>query len=334
MPKRTNLFQRVVTILHENIAGDATVEESAMLHDSDSGSDREVDVLITTKVAGTLVRVGVEATNMAPADVAWVDSMVGKHSSLPTDKLVLVSGEGFTPAARKKAESKAAVPLAPEDLTREEAAGEIVNKLGSVYVKAVSLSIVGSTVTVHPPDEPQQVSIDADPGTYFYFADGADAGTLADNVSERFHEGFAAISDQINLSDVTEKEERLFTLTTANIYGRRTEARLDAPEEPIFVKYDDDKSSVLWRLLGISVATKAIIDVGEVSLSHAKMAPLSDGFSFGEGSLGDDRVILVVDESTDAPKARTVVYTNDGRTLESEMSRSTESTDTSAEKHE
>jgi hypothetical protein len=31
MPKRTNLFQQVVTIIHEQLAGDAAVEASAML---------------------------------------------------------------------------------------------------------------------------------------------------------------------------------------------------------------------------------------------------------------------------------------------------------------
>lgn len=80
MPKRTNLFQRVVKILHENIAGDATVEESAMLRDSASESDREVDVVITTVITGQEIRIGVEATaTSTPADVTWIDQMIGRR---------------------------------------------------------------------------------------------------------------------------------------------------------------------------------------------------------------------------------------------------------------
>ena len=39
MPRRTNLFQEVVTVLHEHLA----VEESALLIDGVTGDEREVD---------------------------------------------------------------------------------------------------------------------------------------------------------------------------------------------------------------------------------------------------------------------------------------------------
>lgn len=74
MPERTNLFQQVVAIIHSHMADNAMVEESAMLLDAESGVEREVDVVITSSVAGHTVVVGVEATAKGrPADVKWVE---------------------------------------------------------------------------------------------------------------------------------------------------------------------------------------------------------------------------------------------------------------------
>lgn len=117
MPKRRNLFQEVVEILHRHMAGDATVEASAMLPSQSTGALREVDVVIRAKQAGHDVIVSVEAmARSRKADRTWVDSMVGKHADLPTSKLVLVSQRGFTEDARAAALARNAVPLAPEDL--------------------------------------------------------------------------------------------------------------------------------------------------------------------------------------------------------------------------
>jgi hypothetical protein len=117
VPKRTNLFQEVVEILHRHMAGDATVEASAMLPSQSTGAPGEVDVVIRAKQAGHDVIVSVEAmARSRKADRTWVDSMVGKHADLPTSKLVLVSQRGFTEDARAAALARNAVPLAPEDL--------------------------------------------------------------------------------------------------------------------------------------------------------------------------------------------------------------------------
>ena len=43
MPKRSNLFQDVVAIIHQHMAGDAEVVESAMLPNAGAGGQTEVD---------------------------------------------------------------------------------------------------------------------------------------------------------------------------------------------------------------------------------------------------------------------------------------------------
>jgi hypothetical protein len=75
VPKRTNLFQEVVEILHRHMAGDATVESSAMLPSRSTGALREVDVVIRAKQAGHEVIVSVEAMSRSrKADRTWASA--------------------------------------------------------------------------------------------------------------------------------------------------------------------------------------------------------------------------------------------------------------------
>jgi Restriction endonuclease len=165
VPKRSNLFQDVVGIIYRHMAGDARVEESAMLASAVTGNEREVDILITTNVAGHDVRIAVEATDKArPADVMWVEQMVGKHRNLPTDKLVLVSDSGFTSSARATAEAEGAVPIAPEDLVGDPD-GRVVGRLRSLWPKSVTLSTKHVTIHARPPGTNTLVVAEDPPGT-------------------------------------------------------------------------------------------------------------------------------------------------------------------------
>ena len=119
MPKRTNAFQRLITLLTATLAGRAQVTESAMLIDRVSGEQREVDVLVVAIAGGYSVKLGVEVISWArPADTPRVEKMRAKHDNLPTDKLILVSEKGFYEPARRKAEF-----YGIEVLTLEEANG-------------------------------------------------------------------------------------------------------------------------------------------------------------------------------------------------------------------
>jgi hypothetical protein len=92
VPQRTNLFQEVVEIIHRHMAGDASVEASAMLPNRRTGASMEVDTVVRTSTAGYEVVVSIEAiARSRKAGPGWVNEMVGKHEDLPTSKLVLVS---------------------------------------------------------------------------------------------------------------------------------------------------------------------------------------------------------------------------------------------------
>ncbi len=104
MPKRSDAYQKLIHLIHEQLAEGATVTESKALPDRDAGVEREVDMVTEGNLAGAALTVSVECrAHKRPADVSWVDEMCGKHERLPTTHLVLLSESGFTRSARAKA---------------------------------------------------------------------------------------------------------------------------------------------------------------------------------------------------------------------------------------
>jgi hypothetical protein len=105
MPKRSNPFQNLFHLIYRQMGGTATVTESKMLRDKETGAEREVDIVIESDIVGERITIGVECNAEArPASVEWVEQMRGKHQALPTDKVILVSRSGFYKNAIKKAE--------------------------------------------------------------------------------------------------------------------------------------------------------------------------------------------------------------------------------------
>src|SRR4051794_8414322 len=103
MPARSNEFQRLIFLVKEQLAGTTSVvTESRFLPHRDTG-EREVDIVIETKVAGHTFMASVECTKTGrKASVGWVEEMLAKHQGLPTNLLVLAS-TGFTSGAIKVA---------------------------------------------------------------------------------------------------------------------------------------------------------------------------------------------------------------------------------------
>src|ERR1700722_19138631 len=103
MPKRSNDFQKLVTLVKKHSSNGSTVTESKFLLDR-NGKDHEVDIVIEGQVDGISFIVGIECTEQSrPADDGWVNEMKGKHDRLPTDILILASKNGFTGGARDAA---------------------------------------------------------------------------------------------------------------------------------------------------------------------------------------------------------------------------------------
>jgi hypothetical protein len=107
MPKRSNNFQRLIYLIHHQLANDAVVTESKFLRDSAAEAEREVDIVIETTVGEYSLTISIECRDRGRvADIEWVEQMIAKHHTLPTNKLILISSSGFTKRAAKKAQAQ------------------------------------------------------------------------------------------------------------------------------------------------------------------------------------------------------------------------------------
>lgn len=289
MPKRTNLFQDVVALIHTHMARGATVEESAMLVNRVTGKPREVDVAIRDVTAGHDVTVSVEArASRRKADAHWVEGMLGKHADLPTDKLVLVSQAGFTSQARKLTEEHGAIALEPSDLTGEDPAGNIVNRLKSIWPKIVSLTPERAQVTVIRPEGEKWFKAPAD--LWLYLPDGTELGNLLEFIQGSVHASWEKLMEDIGLRDIAESMDRYFTVDIGSPAVGLQGVRL-----PIFARYEDAEGGPeLHRITHLRVVGQAHIDVVEVELSHQRLGDVL--FSQGTSTIAGRRALIVATE--------------------------------------
>lgn len=143
MPKRSNLFQRLVALLHENIDKNWTVIESEMLTNTLTGEAREVDIVCRSTLGKTEVIISIECTNTKrPASTTWIESMKSKHEFLPTSKLILWSGNGFYKPAIEFARKCGIETVTPQNkITEEWAKFANVFKEGTIKLIQPILSI-------------------------------------------------------------------------------------------------------------------------------------------------------------------------------------------------
>jgi hypothetical protein len=219
VPQRTNVFQEIVTIVHEHLAGDARVERSGYLRHRVTGRKREVDAVIRSKIAGHELIVSVEATGVEnpatarPVDVGWVEECIEKHRNLPTSKLVLVSESGFTDAARKQAEHEEAVPLTPEDLDADDPAYAVMTALPSLWPKEVTLEPETATVLLGRSDDAQPLMTNMNAPLAVYLDDGRRLRSLRDLLKLLFDEHFDVFAETLHLDAISEDTTRGFTFT-------------------------------------------------------------------------------------------------------------------------
>ena len=179
MPKRTNAFQKLVLHMQNQLADGGTVIESALVRDQRTADEREVDILLKRRIAGIELTVGVECS--APgrrATVEWVDRMIGKHQSLATDALLLVSASGFTPAATNKAKALNVRTLALGEALELDWT-TIVGKLGRLFLAGFVFKASGCRLTLANDRSGTEYPIG--PGAELLYADGSKRGTVMDS---------------------------------------------------------------------------------------------------------------------------------------------------------
>jgi hypothetical protein len=294
VPKRTNLFQEVVAVIYEHLAGDAVKEESAYLINRLTGNEREVDVVLRYATAGTENVIAIEAASRSRrAAVDWVEQMIGKHKNLPTTKVVLVSEAGFTQQARKLAEAEYMDALTPEDAAGDDPAAGVINAIRSLWPKTVSLTPESARVWVERPGEGVKwfkAPADLD----IFRGDGESVGTLVPIFHALWDANFPRVLDQIGLADIPEDTEQFFVLRV----GPGWEVHVNGEPEPLFVRYHDgDAEPELQAIDAMEFKGKASITVSEITLAHKQLGEIDVKYAYGEGTVGGQPAIVVVTEN-------------------------------------
>jgi len=151
VPARTNDFQELVTALTQILGNDKTLAPAMLPDRAIPGAVREVDICAEGEIAGHKVLLGIECRAWKrPQTAEWVEVMHGKHSHLPTSKLVLVSSSGFRPNALKLAEFLGIKAITPSEV-KPGFVGEIVNNLDSVWMKRFDFTPEQMTIVFDPP---------------------------------------------------------------------------------------------------------------------------------------------------------------------------------------
>jgi hypothetical protein len=291
MPRRTNTFQKIIAIVSNHMAHGAKVEESAMVTPIRGGDPREVDVLIRSTVAGHDICVGIEACkSKRTATVQWVEEMIGKHNDLPTDKVVLYSGSGFTKRAQQKAAEHGITTIGAEELSEDELEQCVLNGLRSIWPKRLSLTPEGARVWVHLPGG-QVAWFKAPPFLALFLEDGTEAGLLKEVVMGSIRAQWNRVVEQIGLCDIAESTNRTF-----RILWHRCSIRAGGMEKRLHARKADICPPELHPIERLEVTGRAIIEVQEVTLSHMRLAEVL--VAYGELELAGRRGVVVASKSS------------------------------------
>nr|WP_256345043.1 restriction endonuclease [Pseudomonas gingeri] len=105
-----------------------------MLYDSEAGCNREIDILIQSKVSGYDIAVGIECTAVAkPVEVRLLESFKEKHRKVGINKTIVVSKKGFTKSAKEYA-NKNHIKLLTFDTAGREKWSKIFEKFKHTFI--------------------------------------------------------------------------------------------------------------------------------------------------------------------------------------------------------
>lgn|GEM_PF-2387633 len=299
MPPRTNLFQDVVSIIHEHLAGDATVERSAMLPNRLTGKKREVDVVIRAKTGpGYETVIAIEAVGRGRAATAdWVESMVGKHKNLPTSQVVLVAEGGFSEQARELALAEKMIPIEPKMLDDPDPALKLLHSLRSLWPKVVNLTPIRAELDVDVPGQGIE-TVSAPPDLHIFAEDGSHIELLP-MVKALLDANIANITEQIDLRNIAEDLDTHAEITV----GPGWMIEQAGEQRSLYVaRRAEGQALELFRIDGMKITAKAVIHVGEVQMQSRRLAEIDVNYAFGEGPVGDGKALIVITEGESGGK--------------------------------
>lgn len=266
MPRRSNPFQRLATLVHERLGKDWKVEESHLFRDLVTGEWREVDIVAQCTIAIYPIFLSIECRDHArPADVVWIEAMAKKHEHLPTSKLVLWSRSGFTKSALRKAGFLKIVAVSQVDAVRTEWA-HLARKLMDSQLQYVTPKYTPFIDVSLPTSELRR--LDDVANAAWYNSEGAQIGTVS------------ALIQLVASSHVT--REIVLDNTTVGKGDFYVELK---PQVPWFTDLPDGGRVPVRRIgIGIETVTEKVSVKTASALSEGKVLTLASS-SLASGTL-------------------------------------------------
>jgi hypothetical protein len=288
MPRRSNDFQRLVLAMKAQLADGATINESEMLPNSITSTEREVDICIHANLAGHEVLIAVECKAEArPATVSWVEEMMAKHRELPTHLLVLASQSGFTREAIAIAHAHHVETLAWEQLENGELA-TLLHVKDVAWGKTLFLVPQKILFTVEQVADLEQEVVRAFADNLLYTADGVAMTTAAQLVQ-------AFLNSESVLRPILEQvtpDHKWFETGQETPHGQAFLLKLNP--------------RVLRRIIGLSVAGPCHVRMFKMPLNYGRLGEIEVAWSKGEA--GEEEAMVVLTKPADKTATASITF--------------------------
>ena len=268
-----------------------------MLPNTVTGELREVDVVIRSKVAGQEMVLGVEAT-MQKGSSPWVEQMIGKHEELPTDRLVLVAERGFSRPARRYAQRKRVAVISPEDLTADDPALRIVNRIETMWPKGVNFTLQHTRLLVRTADGLLRRVREVPEDAIIMDEHEREIITPAGILPDLFVNNFLSVAESVGLADIAEDRDEFFVM---RLGSEEDPVRFLRHGEPVtaYLRWEESEPPELHELLAIELRGRAVISVAEVRLTHRRFGGSLVAYGTA-GFAGHDALFVVTEGEQDA----------------------------------
>lgn len=253
----------------------ATVEESAMVADTQDGTLREVDILITVPAGGRDLRIGIECRDhKRRADLQWIEQVKSKYELLPVDRRVVVSRRGFSATALTRARLWSIETLTMGAARKIDWASPVLRLQHVDFTE---------TTYVHPS---ARLAVAPVPGRSL---------------------GALPPSDQLILHFATGQSQSLqqFLRDMWGLPGVRStvdQLHAESSDSSVDLSYQmspgcsiQDAAGQRWELTTVTVNYRRVAAHGRVMLEHGRYG--SRAVATGSTTLGDSRVAVVLSQT-------------------------------------
>ncbi len=287
MPARTNRFQRLIAIIQSHLEPGALVEESKFLPDRHTGTPREVDVVVSGRVARQAIVISLECRDHERSQsVKWVEEMQSKHSRLPTNLLVLVSSTPFSTEALSIAGFYGIKCLTWSDVD-SDAPDRLFPTATSLSGKAWTLEIDRVEVHVGQDGSLAPEWFKASPGTVVYLDGSPETSTIVSNVVQIMLRSPTFIH-QVGIKALPEHSFLTLEWRTPELEGRALTVRKEEPE--------------IYRAIAmLRIVARCEITVDEFQLRHGIID--TTRVAWGTGTLlNSPTLFLATSDGSNLPK--------------------------------